>query len=233
MKSLLNQPIEYPNEAYSDAQGVGMTSQRTRNRLVERLMALGITDEAVLNAIRVTPRHLFIDEAMASRAYEDTALPIGHGQTISQPWVVAKMTSWLLADGPLHKVLDVGTGSGYQAAILALLVDEVYSVERIEPLLLRAQQVLKQLRLNNVHANVADGFWGIPSEAPFDGIVCAASPESVPQELLDQLRIGGRLVMPIGGTEQGLFGFVKTETGYTEDYLGPVMFVPMLSGIET
>jgi protein-L-isoaspartate(D-aspartate) O-methyltransferase len=196
MKSLLNQPIEYPNEAYSDAQGVGMTSQRTRNRLVERLMALGITDEAVLNAIRVTPRHLFIDEAMASRAYEDTALPIGHGQTISQPWVVAKMTSWLLADGPLHKVLDVGTGSGYQAAILALLVDEVYSVERIEPLLLRAQQVL-------------------------------------PQELLDQLRIGGRLVMPIGGTEQGLFGFVKTETGYTEDYLGPVMFVPMLSGIET
>lgn len=231
--SILQSPVRYPNAAFEANQGVGMTSQRTRNRLVERLIFLGISDSNVLNAIRVTPRHLFLDEAMASRAYEDTALPIGYSQTISQPWVVAKMTSWLNAKGPLNKVLDIGTGSGYQAAILALLAQQVYTIERIEPLLLRAEQVLKKLELGNVMFSLADGYWGLPSHAPYDGILSAASPETVPEELFDQLVDNGRLVMPIGSEEQLLYGFIKTSTGYKEECLGEVMFVPMLKGIES
>lgn len=231
--SILQDPVHYPNHAYEANQGVGMTSQRTRNRLVERLIFLGITDPDVLNAVRVTPRHLFLDEAMASRAYEDTALPIGYSQTISQPWVVAKMSSWLNAKGSLDKVLDIGTGSGYQAAILALMARQVYTIERIEPLLVKAEQVLQKLELENVMFSLADGYWGLPSYAPFDGILSAASPESVPEELFDQLVENGRLVMPIGSEEQLLYGYVKTSTGYTEECLGEVMFVPMLKGIES
>lgn len=231
MNSVLDTPVHYPNTAYADYQGVGMTSQRTRNRLVERLIYLGVTDEVVLNAIRVTPRHLFIDEALASRAYEDTALPIGYGQTISQPWVVAKMTAWLRATGSVDRVLEIGTGSGYQAAILGLLSKEVYSVERIEPLLLKAKKVINQLALSHVHIDYADGYWGWPQQAPFDAIISAASPETLPESLIEQLKLGGRLVIPIGGETQKLMGFTRTESGYDEVCLGDVLFVPMLSGL--
>lgn len=233
MTRLLDKPVRYPNEAYADNQGVGMTSQRTRNRLVERLIFLGVTDEAVLDAIRVTPRHLFIDEALASRAYEDTALPIGYGQTISQPWVVAKMAAWLKATGSIDRVLEIGTGSGYQAAILGLLAKEVYSVERIEPLLIKAKKVIEKLALSQVHIDYADGFWGWPKQAPFDAIISAASPETLPESLIEQLKPGGRLVIPIGGETQKLMGYTRTESGYDEQYLGDVLFVPMLTGLDS
>jgi len=233
MKDFLESPLVYPNPAYAEHQGVGMTSQRTRNRLVERLISLGVADEAVLTAIRVTPRHLFIYEALSSRAYEDTALPIGYGQTISQPWVVAKMAAWLKATGSISRVLEIGTGSGYQAAILGLLSKEVYSLERIEPLLLKAQKVINQLKLPNVYIDYADGYWGWPKQAPFDAIISAASPERVPEALLEQLNEGGRLVIPIGGDTQQLMGYTRTSTGYQETYLGDVLFVPMLSGLDS
>ena len=233
MLDALNEPLIFPNEAFASLQGMGMTSQRTRNRMVQRLQAeYHIEDLAVLNAMRVTPRHVFLDEAMASRAYEDTALPIGYSQTISQPWVVAKMTQWLLKTGDVTKVLEIGTGSGYQTAILSLLVKQVYSVERIEPLLLRAQAALKRLELNNIQFELNDGHWGWRQKAPFNGIISAASPASVPEELFEQLVEGGRLVMPVGQTQQLLFGYVKTSTGVIEECLGEVLFVPMKQGIE-
>lgn len=226
-------PVIYPNEAYRDNQGLGMTSQRTRNRLVQRLIDNGVNDSEVLNAIRVTPRHLFLDEAMATRAYEDTALPIGYGQTISQPWVVAKMSSWLFQNGPLYKVLEIGTGSGYQTAILSLLAKHIYSVERIEPLLQRAQNVLGRLQLKNIDFTLSDGHWGWPKNQPFDGMISAASPAKVPEELLEQLAENGRLIMPIGEDTQYLFGFIKTSTGVKEECLGEVLFVPMKTGLVT
>lgn len=229
----LAEAVIYPNEAFQAEQGMGMTSQRTRNRLIERLWQNGVKDEAVLNAMRVTPRHVFIDEALASRAYEDTALPIGFGQTISQPWVVAQMTAWLRSGQAVKRVLEVGTGSGYQAAILGLLVDEVYTVERIEPLMLRARRVLQHLQLKNVEVALSDGHWGWPEKAPFDAILCAASPRTVPEALLAQLVDGGRLVMPVGGARQRLCGFVKTGDKVTETDLGEVLFVPMLTGLES
>ncbi len=223
----------YPNAAFEQYQGVGMTSQRTRNRLVERLIEKGINNEVVLDAIRLVPRHLFLDEALASRSYEDTALPIGYGQTISQPWVVAKMTAWLLdTDMPINKVLEIGTGSGYQTAILGVLVKQVFSVERIQPLSEKAQQVLSKLHLQNIEFSLSDGHWGWPGQAPFDAIISAASPSELPMELINQLKIGGRLVMPIGEERQLLYGFVKTATGVEETCLGEVMFVPMKQGIE-
>lgn len=231
IQTLLQQPIIYPNEAFKRNQGLGMTSQRTRNRLVERLIELGVDDYDVLNAIRVTPRHLFLDEAMGSRAYEDTALPIGFSQTISQPWVVAKMTSWLFKNGPLYKVLEIGTGSGYQAAILSLLAKHVYSVERIEPLLNRAKTVLSTLELRNIQFSLSDGHWGWKEYQPFDGMISAASPAKVPEELLSQLSENGRLVMPIGETHQLLYGFIRTSTGYHQECLGEVLFVPMKTGL--
>lgn len=233
MNDLLSSPPQYPNDAFEAYQGVGMTSQRTRNRLVQRLVELGVNDQNILNAIRVIPRHLFLDEAMATRAYEDTALPIGFGQTISQPWVVAKMSAWLFSEGDqMNKVLEIGTGSGYQTAILGLLADTVYTLERIESLHLRAQTVLQNLKLNNIQFALSDGHWGWPQQAPFDGIISAASPEEVPEELLAQLCEGGRLIIPIGGHQQLLYGFVRTSTGYTEECLGEVLFVPMKEGIE-
>jgi len=242
--SLNQSNVVYPNEAFDEYQGVGMTSQRTRNRLIDRLQQLGVRDQAVLETMQVVPRHLFIDEALSSRSYEDTALPIGYGQTISQPWVVAKMTEWLFAGSehhPIQTVLEIGTGSGYQTAILALLANEIYTVERIAPLSIRAKQVLNRLGLHNIHFEISDGHWGWPqvknpvqnSETPqFDAIISAASPAQVPPELLQQLKLGGRLVMPIGEDKQRLFGFVKTELGITEECLGEVMFVPMKQGIE-
>ncbi|WP_455217052.1 protein-L-isoaspartate(D-aspartate) O-methyltransferase, partial [Kaarinaea lacus] len=182
----------------AEHQGIGMTSQRTRDRLVTRLQEEGITNRQVLELIRNTPRHIFVDEALASRSYEDTALPIGYGQTISQPYVVARMTSVLLESGPLNKVLEIGTGSGYQAAVLAPLAGEVYSVERIRPLLDQARKRLSELQLRNVRLKYSDGSWGWPEFAPYDAIIATAAPEQVPESLLEQLSIGGRLVMPVG-----------------------------------
>jgi len=225
--------MEYPNPAFEAYQGLGMTSQRTRNRLVERLIQKGINDDRVLDTMRIVPRHLFLDEAMSSRSYEDTALPIGYGQTISQPWVVAKMTQWLLESSiPIKKVLEIGTGSGYQTAILSLLVDKVYSVERIQALSERAEITLNKLELENIQFSLSDGHWGWPDKAPFDAIISAASPAELPQELINQLKVGGRLVMPIGDSRQLLYGFEKTSSEVVETCLGEVMFVPMKSGVE-
>ncbi len=211
-----------------------MTSQRTRNRLIDRLIEKGVASEEVISAMRVVPRHQFLDEAMASRSYEDTALPIGYGQTISQPWVVAKMTEWLLnGERSVRNVLEIGTGSGYQTAILALLVKRVFSVERIPQLSNKAQKVIRKLELNNVEFSLSDGHWGWASKGPFDAIISAASPSELPQELLSQLKIGGRLVIPIGEEEQMLYGYEKQKNGVKRVCLGEVMFVPMKQGVES
>jgi protein-L-isoaspartate(D-aspartate) O-methyltransferase len=214
-------------------QGIGMTSQRTRDRLIERVREKGITDESVLKIMRATPRHIFLDEALSHRAYEDSSLPIGFQQTLSQPYIVARMTELLLAAGPRERVLEVGTGSGYQTAILAQLVERVFSVERIRPLQEQARQRLRHLRLYNVHLRHADGGMGWPQRGPFDGILSAAAPEVVPQELLDQLAIGGRLVIPVGkkGVQQHLCVYDKTEDGISEQKIEPVLFVPLVSGV--
>ncbi len=212
--------------------GIGMTSQGTRDRLVLRLRENGIQNEKVLKAIAITPRHEFVDEALSSRAYEDTALPIGLSQTISQPWVVARMTEALLACGPIDKVLEVGTGSGYQAAILASLVPRVFTVERIEELLKLARRRFHKLGLNNIYTRYADGHLGWPSQAPFDGIVVTAAALAVPEELLEQLRVGGVMVAPVEKYGmQRLLAIYRTEDGFEEKDLGGVVFVPMLSGL--
>lgn len=212
--------------------GIGMTSQGTRDRLVRRLREHGIRDEGVLRAIGSTPRHEFVDEALASRAYEDTALPIGLGQTISQPWVVAKMTEAVLDGGNPQKVLEVGTGSGYQAAILACLVPQVFTVERIEELLKLARRRFHKLGLNNIYTRYADGHVGWPSQAPFDGIVVTAAASHVPPDLIDQLRVGAVLVAPVERRGmQRLLAIRRTEDGYDEQDLGGVIFVPLLSGL--
>ncbi|MFC1696056.1 protein-L-isoaspartate(D-aspartate) O-methyltransferase [Pseudomonadota bacterium] len=209
-----------------------MTSQGTRDRLVQRLRSNGIEDERVLKAIATVPRHEFVDEALSSRAYEDTALPIGLSQTISQPWVVAKMTEAILDGGTPQKVLEVGTGSGYQAAILASLVPKVFTVERIEELLKLARRRFHKLGLNNIYTRYADGHVGWPSQAPFDGIIVTAASIGVPSELIQQLRIGGVLVVPVEqGGVQRLLAIRRTEEGVDEKDLGGVIFVPMLSGL--
>ena len=214
------------------SRGIGMTSQGTRDRLVQRLRDNGIQNEKVLKAVTNTPRHEFVDEALASRAYEDTALPIGQGQTISQPWVVAKMTEALLECGKVEKVLEVGTGSGYQAAILALLVPKVFTVERIEELLKLARRRFHKQGLNNIFTRYADGHLGWPSQAPFDGIIVTAAATEVPSELLEQLRVGGVMVAPVQrGGMQRLLAIHRTEEGFEEKDLGGVIFVPMLSGL--
>ena len=216
-----------------EAIGLGMTSQRVRDRLIERLRSNGIADERVLNAIRTVPRHLFVDEALATRAYEDTALPIGHGQTISQPWVVAKMTEALF-DGPVQPrtVLEVGTGSGYQGAILAALGLEVYTVERIGELLRIARKRFRTLGLN-VRSKHDDGRIGWPEHAPFDAIVVTAAAPALVEALTAQLAPGGTLVAPVGGsTGQALQRLRKDADGAIErTSLGQVVFVPLLSGI--
>ncbi len=212
-------------------QGIGMTSQRTRERLIQRLMDQGITRFEVLEAIRSVPRHLFVDEALAHRSYEDTALPIGYGQTLSQPYVVARMSELALAQGRPKKVLELGSGSGYQTAILASLVDEICSIERIKPLLERARKQLRALRVRNVRLRHGDGLDGWASEAPFDLILGAAAPEHLPTQLLEQLAPGGRLILPVGGERQQLMMVTATPEGYVEEVIEEVNFVPMVRGV--
>ncbi len=213
--------------------GIGMTSARTRERLVLRLKEQGISNERVLDRIRNVPRHLFVDEALSSRAYEDTALPIGFGQTISQPYIVALMTEALLAAGPVDKVLEIGTGCGYQTAVLAILVQEIFSIERIGPLLARARRTLRELKIRNLHLRLDDGYLGWAARAPFDGILLTAAPPDVPAQLFDQLRTGGRLIAPIGAeSKQELVRYTKTEQGVSRESLGAVSFVPLLSGLQ-
>jgi protein-L-isoaspartate(D-aspartate) O-methyltransferase len=213
----------------ANTHGIGMTSQRTRERLIQRLREEGIRDERVLEAMRSVPRHLFIDEALASRAYEDTALPIGNGQTISQPYIVALMTQAVLAGGRPGKVLEVGTGSGYQTAVLSSLVDEVYSVERIEPLMKQARRRLHELGCRNVQIRLSDGSWGWKEHAPYDAIVVTAAPMEVPKSLLEQLAPGGRLVIPVGdSTMQELRLIQHTDKGFTSERLVMVNFVPLV-----
>jgi protein-L-isoaspartate(D-aspartate) O-methyltransferase len=212
-----------------DTHGIGMTSRRTRDRLIQRLREEGIRDERVLEAILHVPRHVFVDEALASRAYEDTALPIGHGQTISQPYIVALMTQALIAGGRLKKVLEVGTGSGYQTAVLAGLVDEIYSVERLEPLMKLARKRLREIGCRNVHIKLSDGSWGWKEHAPYDGIIVTAAPAAVPPALLEQLAPGGRLVIPVGGpTMQELLLVQQTDKGPIQERLELVNFVPLV-----
>ena len=212
-------------------QGIGMTSQRTRERLIQRLMDQGITRFEVLEAIRSVPRHLFVDEALAHRSYEDTALPIGYGQTLSQPYVVARMSELALAQGRPKKVLELGSGSGYQTAILASLVDEICAIERIKPLLERARKQLRALRVRNVRLRHGDGLDGWASEAPFDLILGAAAPERLPIQLLEQLAPEGRLILPVGGERQQLMMVTATAEGYVEEVIEEVNFVPMVRGV--
>jgi protein-L-isoaspartate(D-aspartate) O-methyltransferase len=207
-----------------------MTSQRTRDRLVERLRAEGIRNHEVLEVIGKTPRHLFVDEALASRAYEDTALPIGYNQTISQPYVVAVMTELVIARNP-QKVLEIGTGSGYQAAVLAQLVPKVYTVERIEPLAALARQRFRQLGLRNIRASHSDGTIGLPEFAPYDAIIVTAAAQRVPEALLEQLAEGGRLVIPLGGRDHQTLSLISRHgDDYEREDYDPVIFVPLLRG---
>ena len=212
--------------------GIGMTSQRTRDRLVERLRERGITDERVLEAMAMTPRHLFVDEALSSRAYEDTALPIGQGQTISQPYVVARMTEALIqGKAGLGKVLELGTGSGYQTAILAQLAEAVWSVERIRELARTARRRFQQQGLHNVLSRHDDGRLGWPSQAPFDGIMVTAAASHLADELVGQLSEGARLIAPVGsGSSQRLLQYIRTADGIEKEDLGGVVFVPLLGG---
>ena len=217
-----------------DFQGVGMTSQRTRDRLIARLEESGVSDPRVLEVIANTPRHLFLDEALAHRAYEDTALPIGYGQTLSQPYIVARMTELLLASTQnLNNVLEIGTGSGYQTAVLAQFVGRLCSVERIKPLQDKAKTRLRKLALHNVHFQHSDGALGWPDQAPFDGILSAAAPRDVPQALLDQLAPGGVLVIPVGADKQHLTVVSRDAEDDTFHYqrMEAVRFVPLLAGI--
>ena len=224
-----------------DLTGIGMTSQRTRDRLVKRLESQGIHDSRVLELIRAVPRHIFIDEALAHRAYEDTALPIGHNQTISQPFVVALMTQSLFSDAVTAdraanrverpRLLEVGTGSGYQTAILAGLAERVFSVERIAPLLSRAEARLKALGVRNARTRLADGQTGWPAEGPFDGIMVTAAARSVPDELTEQLADGGRLVIPVGGDIQQLKVLDRVGDSLRTTTLRQVRFVPITAGV--
>jgi protein-L-isoaspartate(D-aspartate) O-methyltransferase len=212
-------------------QGIGMTSRRTRERMITRLLEQGITSNKILDVMRDTPRHIFMDEALSSRAYEDTALPIGYNQTISQPYIVARMTELLLESGRLKKVLEIGTGCGYQTAVLSQLVDHVYSVERILPLQKKAKAHLLDLKIKNVSYLHSDGGWGWPDYAPYDGILVSAAPSEIPEMLLDQMAIGAIMIIPIGKVgNQELQRVIRTETGYEVERLELVSFVPFLSG---
>lgn len=224
--SLMNREQDEMNR-----RGSGMTSQRTRERLIQRLYEEGLSNAKVLEVIRRTPRHMFVDEAFSHRAYEDTSLPIGHNQTISQPYMVARMSELLLEAGPLDKVLEIGTGSGYQTAILSQLVERVFSVERIQGLQERAKERLVELNLRNVVFRWGDGWEGWPALAPYNGIIVTAAASEVPQALLDQLAPGGRLVIPVGsGDVQQLMLIIRDEQGYSRHILDAVRFVPLLNG---
>jgi protein-L-isoaspartate(D-aspartate) O-methyltransferase len=214
--------------------GIGMTSQRTRERLISRLVEQGITNQKVLDVIRITPRHLFLDEALSHRAYEDTALPIGFSQTLSQPYIVARMTEILLSEGPLKKVLEIGTGSGYQGTILAHLAEQVYSVERIEPLLNKAKQRFRKLGLTNISAHLSDGCFGWEKQAPYNGIITTAAPQSIPDDLLDQLAPNGILVIPVGSGDSQDLSVVKRlgdSAEFEHTIVEKVKFVPLLGGL--
>jgi protein-L-isoaspartate(D-aspartate) O-methyltransferase len=214
-----------------DLSGIGMTSQRTRDRLLDRLRRQGIDDEALLDIIGQTPRHIFVDEALAHRAYEDTALPIGFNQTISQPFIVALMTRALFQGGNLSRVLEVGTGCGYQTSILAQMSKRVFTVERIKGLQSRARQKLKLLGLRNVQFRHSDGGMGWPELAPFDGIMVTASPRSVPGKLLDQLSPNGRMVIPVGEVDRQTLQLITLEDGEMQvEILEQVRFVPLVGG---
>jgi protein-L-isoaspartate(D-aspartate) O-methyltransferase len=214
----------------SKARGIGMTSQRTRDRMVARLREKGIKDEVVLAAMAAVPRHIFVEEALASRAYEDTALPIGFEQTISQPFIVARMLEALRGGRRLGRVLEVGTGCGYQAALLAQLAEEVYSIERIAALLEKARANLRPLRLANLRLVHGDGALGLSEAAPFDGIIVAAVASKLPEALLQQLAAGGRMVAPLGSLDQSLCLVERTRAGLVETWLDAVRFVPLRSG---
>ena len=213
-----------------DIGGIGMTSQRTRERLVQRLIDQGVSNISVLNAIRTTPRHLFLDEAMSHRAYEDTALPIGFNQTLSQPYIVARMTELLLRDGRPEKVLEIGSGSGYQTALLAQLVDQVYAVERIKPLLDKSRKILRQLKYRNVMFQHSDGSLERHSYAPFDAILCAAAPVSIPDVFLEQLMPDGRLILPVGKESQVLKMITRKADEFVTETFETVRFVPLCEG---
>lgn len=214
-----------------ESAGIGMTSQRTRERMVTRLMEQGIRDLRVLEVMRTLPRHLFVDEALATRAYEDTALPIGSGQTISQPYAVARMTEALLNGGRPRKVLEVGTGCGYQSAVLAALADEIFSVERIGDLVRRTRERLQRLQLRNVRIRHGDGYAGWAEHGPYDGILVAAAPTQVPAALPEQLAEGGRLIVPVGNRgSQQLLCISRVGGELKQDVLEMVSFVPMVPG---
>ncbi len=212
--------------------GIGMTSNRTRQRMIDRLRVRGIGDERVLMAMAQIPRHLFVDEALAHRAYEDDALPIKYGQTISQPFVVARMTEEVIKHHHPVKVLELGTGSGYQAAVLGQLIDEVFSIERIDKLTRIARRRFIKLGYRNIRCKTGDGFQGWHTEAPFDVIICTAAPEQIPYDLLDQLVVGGKMILPVGDKkQQKLVAIVKEEHGHHAETLGDVIFVPLLEGV--
>ncbi len=215
-------------------QGIGMTSQRTRDRMVNRLIEQGVRNHKVLDIMRTTPRHIFVDEALASRAYEDTPLPIGYNQTISQPYIVARMTELLINKlSHSHKVLEIGTGCGYQTAILAQLVDHVYSVERILPLQKKAKNHLFDLKIKNVSYIHNDGGWGWPEYAPFDGILVSAAPAEIPDALLEQMAMGAVMIIPAGESGgQTLQRVIRTDKGFEVEEFEAVSFVPFLSGRE-
>ena len=210
--------------------GIGMTSARTRGRMIERLRTQGIQDETVLAAMNSVPRHAFIDEALSSRAYDDVSLPIGHAQTISQPYIVARMTEILRNGKQLGRVLEVGTGCGYQAAVLSHVAKEVYTVERIQPLYAKAKKQLFDLKLRNVNVRHADGTSGLTDGAPFDGIIMACAAPALSATLKEQLAVGGRMVLPIGTQEQFLYLIEREANGFRETRLEPVKFVPLLMG---
>ncbi|MCB1975595.1 MAG: protein-L-isoaspartate(D-aspartate) O-methyltransferase [Nitrosomonas sp.] len=211
--------------------GIGMTSYRTRMRMIERLRAQGITDEVVLSVMGAIPRHLFVEEALASRAYEDVALPINYGQTISSPWMVARMSELLRANSALNKVLEIGTGCGYQTAVLARLARLVYSIERIGPLLTKTRIRLHKLQVRNIHLKHADGLLGLSDAAPFDGIIMTAVTTHIPDTLLEQLAVGGKIVFPRGSQKQNLCIIERNSQGYAEKILEEVNFVPIISGV--
>ena len=217
-----------------DIEGIGMTSQRARDRLATALIEMGIQSKPILDVIRKIPRHFFIDEALASRAYENTALPIGFNQTISQPYIVAKMTEVLVKNKELENVLEIGTGCGYQTVVMAQFAKYVYTVERIDGLLIRARERFQKLNCNNIRTKHSDGNIGWPAHGPYDGIIVAAAPAGVPKALVEQLAMDGRLVIPVGKPgKQKLLLITRTEYDYTEQYIDSVSFVPMLAGVDT
>jgi len=220
-----------PKRTAANRQGIGMTSQRTRERLVDQLIALGVQDVRVLDVMRSTPRHLFLDEALAHRAYEDKSLPIGHNQTLSRPYTVARMSELLLASCAAKKVLEIGTGSGYQTSVLAQLVPRLLTMERIEPLLDRARDRLQQMGIHNVVYKHGDGYEGWPAREPFDGIMVTAAPSQVPQALQLQLAEGGCMIIPVGDDDQYLLKITRSGNHFSKQKIEAANFVPLVNGL--